>query len=190
MRLLRVMALIDRAIGYVESATICLACAALFAMMILIFLDGSLRYALNSPLPFTVDLVTLYLISAAFLSVLSYTLRHGGHISVDLFAQMLPTRLYHLLIGAGLICALVVIGVMAIEVTGMAWESWHRNELLVGLYALPLWLSKAIVAVGLIILEGRLLHLGLSNVIAGTVGNPAFAVPIVPPADEPAEEAV
>ena len=184
------MALIDRIISKMESVTLALACIALFAIMLLVFLDATLRYAFNSPLKFTTDAVTLYLISSALLLVLSYTLRHGGHINVDLFVHLMPARLYDLLIGITLLASLVVIAIMAWQVTSLTWESWQQNELMVGIYPWPLWLSKAIVGVSLIVLVIRLLHVALTHLIAAITGNSTIAIPVAHIEDQPLEDAV
>jgi TRAP-type C4-dicarboxylate transport system permease small subunit len=184
------MAIFDRTMSRFEFAALVASCTSLFATMLLVFLDAVLRYTFNSPLKFTSDLVTLYLISASLLLVLSDTLRRGGHICVDLFARMLPLRIYHLLMGVALICSVAVIGLMAKETTLLSWESWHNNELMVGIYAWSLWYSKAIVAVGLILLALRLLHLGLSQLIAGMTGNLAAAVSVTHDDSQPIEDTV
>lgn len=186
----RAMALIDRILCKVEFATLIVACAALFAIMLLVFFDAVLRYTVNSPLKFTSDIVTLYLISCALLLALSYTLRRGGHINVDLFVHVLPPRLYDILVGISYVCAVAVVGIMAREVTLLAWDSWVQNEVMVGIYAWPLWLSKSIVALSLLILDVRLMHVGVSHLIAGGTGNSTIAIPIAHALDEPVEEAV
>jgi TRAP-type C4-dicarboxylate transport system permease small subunit len=189
-RVVRCFGLVDRVIALLETATLVVACVALFAIMLLVFLDAVLRYALNSPLKFTADIVTLYLISCALLLVLSYTLRRGGHINVDLFVHIMPPRLYDALMGIVLVGATVVVGIMAYQVTVLSWESWQANELTVGIYAWPLWLSKATVAISLVILDLRLLHVGLTHLAAAITGDPALAVSVAHAEDQPLEEPV
>ena len=184
------MASVDRFIGRVEFATLVVACGALFAIMLLVFTDAVLRYTINSPLKFTVDLVTLYLISAALLLVLSYTLRQGGHINVDLFMHWLSPRLYDFLMVFALVGAVVVVGVMARETTLLTWHSWDQDEIMVGIYPWPLWPSKGIVALSLIVLDVRLLHIALTHLIAGATGNPTIAIPVTHLEDQPLEDAV
>lgn len=187
---LNVIKIIDHVLSALERLTMVAACAALFAIMVLVFLDGTLRYTINRPLAFTVDVVNLYLISAAFLPVLSHTLRHGGHICVDLFAKSLPKRLYNGLIGAALVLSAGLIAIMAYVVTDLSLESWNTGEYTVGLFAFPVWISKAIVAVSLLILLARTVHLGLANLIAGLTGFESFAFPILHSEDDFEEEAV
>lgn len=169
---------VDTILGRLEKASLVVSCASLFIIMILVFLDASLRYLANSPLIVTADLVTLYLISAAFLPVLANTLRHGGHISVDIIAQLLPPRLYHILLGVALLLSSGVVGLMANEVYHLALESWTMNEQMVGIYPWPMWLGKAIVAFSLLMLTLRLFHIACTHCIAGILNIPEFAIPV------------
>lgn len=187
---LKISKTIDQVLIAVEQLSMVAACATLFAIMVLVFLDGTLRYTINRPLTFTADVVNLYLISAAFLAVLSYTLRHGGHICVDLFAKTLPARLYNGLIGTSLLLSAGMIGIMTYVVTDLSLESWRAGELTVGLFAFPVWVSKAIVAVSLALLLARTTHLGLINLAAGVTGIQSFAIAISHPEDDFEEEAV
>ena len=188
--LLRVSSASDQILQAVELVTLVLACISLFAIMALIFVDGSSRYLFNRPLQFASDVVTLYLTSAAFLLVLSYSLRHGIHISVDLFSQSVNSRLRNTLIGLSMLCAVPVVAVMAYQVAFVTLDSWRQGEALVGMYALPVWPSKAIVAFGIAVFNIRLLHLGLANFLAGLTGNETIAFPMTPIETHPEEEMV
>ena len=187
---LRAMNCVDRTLNKLEVAALVTACAAIFLIMTLVFLDAVLRYAFNSPLKMTMDLTTLYLLSAGMFLGLGYTLRCAGHICVDMFAAMLPKRLYQGLIGIGLLCTDVVICMMVYRITVLSWSSWINNEATIGIYAWPVWLSKAIVALSLFILVLRALHVGVANVVAAITGDSTIAIPITPEPAEPAEDAV
>lgn len=186
----RVMAQVDRVIGWVENATVAIGCIALFVTMMLIFVDAACRYLFNSPLKVTTDLVNLYLLSTMLLLLLSFTFRRGGHITVDLFAQRMPKRLYYGLIGATLLCADVVVSTMVHELLLFTRESWLNGETTIGIFAWPVWPSKAIVTAGLAVLAIRMLHAGISSLVASLTGNTTFAPSIAHGENEPVEEGV
>lgn len=188
--LLRVMRLVDRALARVESATLAVTCLALFAMMLLVFCDAVMRYAFNAPLELTWDIVTMYLMSSGLLLCLSDTMRRGGHITVDLFAHWLPRRAYHLTMGVALLLTVWVTTIIAREIAILTWESWSQKELTVGIYAWPVWPSKGIVAFSFALLTLRLVHVGLSQLVAGLTGNEAMAITIQHVEDQPQEEGV
>jgi TRAP-type C4-dicarboxylate transport system permease small subunit len=182
--LARTFDLTDRALLAIEKGTIWISCASLFVIMTVIFVDATLRYSINRPLTITADVVNLYLLNAALLLVLAYTLRRGGHIGVEQFALLMPKRLYHLLSGAALICCTVVVGVMAAEAVELSWDSWSQNELMIGIWPWPIWASKVIVALSIVVLELRLIHIGATHFFAGLLNNPAIAIPLVAEASE------
>ncbi|QLH13042.1 TRAP transporter small permease [Paracoccus pantotrophus] len=176
--LVRLGRIADRWLSGVEWATMILGCCALAAVMLILFFDGTLRYLLHRPLTFAMDLVTLYLLSTALLLTMSYTLRQGGHISVDMFAGMMSPRVRVLLFGASLLVAVPFIAIIGYELTVQSWDSWTRGEKLIGLHAFPLWLSRAIVAASFVVLGLRVVHLGLFNFLSGLTGDASLAYPI------------
>jgi TRAP-type C4-dicarboxylate transport system permease small subunit len=181
---------IDGVLRQLEQITMAVAVAALFAIMVLIFVDGSLRYIANAPLKFATDVVILYLISAGFLLVLSYTLREGGHISVDVFTSLFPPRLERFLVSSAYLASIPFIWIMASEMTRSSWESYTHGEVLIGLYAMPIWLSKAIVALSLVMLNLRLLHIGCFNFLSAVLNREDLVVRIEHMVDHPEEEGV
>lgn len=181
---------VDRALAKLELAALALACTALFAVMVLVFLDAVLRYAFTNPLTWVSDITTLYLLSAIMFLGLGYTLRHAGHIAIDLFALMMPRRLYQGIIGVGLLCTDFMIGIMTYRISSLSRMSWINNETMIGIYAWPVWLGKAIVAASLFILLLRTLHVGLANLAASLSGDSTIAIPITPGPTEPAEDSI
>lgn len=179
---------IDGILNVFDQVMVAVASLSLFAIMIMIFFDAMSRYLFNHPLAFTFDIVVLYLMSAALLSILSYTLRHGGHISIDLFANMMNHRVYLVLIGLALLAAAFVSAIMSWEISHLAHESLVTGEIMTGVYAWPLWIGKAIVAVSFIGLTARILHIGLANLFAGLLDIPDLEVAIMHDPTDPEGE--
>jgi TRAP-type C4-dicarboxylate transport system permease small subunit len=179
---------IDRILEKFDQAMVIVACLSVFAIMVLIFFDAMSRYLFNHPLTFTFDIVVLYLMSATLLSILSFTLRQGGHISIDLFANLMNHRAYLVLVGFALLGASAICGIMAWEITHLAYESLVMKEIMTGVYAWPLWISKAIVALSFIGLTARLVHIGLSNLIAGLIDIPDLEIAIMHDPTDPEGE--
>lgn len=184
------MTAIDRALARVEFATLVAACAALFVTMIVVFADAAMRYLFNSPLKFTSDLVTMYLMSTALLLGLADTLRRGGHIGVDLFAHWMSRRVYHVAIGLALLLSAVVTTVIAYETGALAWFSLVQKETTVGIVSWPVWPSKAIVSLAFALMTLRVLHVGVSQLIAGLTGDESAAISIEHIEEEPTEDPV
>lgn len=189
-KLKRAMDTIDVVLMWIERTTIALVCVITLTVMMLISADAVSRYALNSPITFTFDVVTMYLLPALLYLPMSVTLRHGGHITVDLFASLMPRRLYFILIGLAMMASVFVVGLMAKMVVEKAYESWDSGLVVTGLYAWPLWIGESVVGLSLGIMTARLLHVGLSYLIEGIMGTPGLAISLMHSPGEPIEEAV
>lgn len=182
----------DKTLSAIEGIAIKVLCAVLFIIMFLVAADAVGRYGWNRPLIFTVDLVTMYLLPATMLIPAGFVLRHGGHISVDLFVTLMPRRLYWAFLGVSLGGVAVVFWVMADNIGRLALENYHAKMVATGMIAWPLWLEKAVFALAMWMFTARLVHIGLSNLYAAISGNPMAAVPILPDPEmrEHVEEAV
>lgn len=188
--LLRSVRAIDRGLSALDSILMVLVVMMMLAMMVLVSIDAALRYGFNQPLVFASDLVTLYLLPGAMFMALSYTLRRGGHIGVDVFVERMSPRCYNIVIGSVLLISLPVLAVMAMQVCRFTFESWAQQEMMIGLYEWALWPSKAIVAVSLVVLLVRVLFASITNLLAGFLANGELAIPIMPPRGAAAEDAV
>src|SRR3546814_7256143 len=68
------------------------AAIALFAMMFITVFDVVIRYVWNSPLGWSQEVITLYLLAAAFFMALSATLEDNAHIRIDFIGQYVSER--------------------------------------------------------------------------------------------------
>ncbi len=150
---------LERLLAALEDAAMVVAIAALFATMVITVIDVVMRYAFNAPLPFAYDLISQYLLVAAFFLSLSYTLRVGGHINVDMILVAVPSsraRAVLLAIGdllaIGLFVALLYAGAMT------AHDAWLRGERFAGALPWPVWISQALVPLGVALLLLRLAY--------------------------------
>ncbi|AJE49117.1 TRAP transporter small permease [Celeribacter indicus] len=183
---------LDTAVRQVETVLLYLLCLVLFVMMVLIAADALGRYSMNRPLTFTVDLVTMYLLPAAMLLPAGLVLRRGGHIGVDLFAMMMPRRLYHALIGLGLLASAPIFWIMTHRIALMASDSLSQKLVATGMVPWPIWAEQAIFALAMGLFTLRALHIGVSQLVAAVTGDSAQAISILPDGDtrEHSEEAV
>lgn len=148
---------IDRAIAALEDAAMVVVVAALFAVMAVTVADVVMRYGFNAPLPFAYDLITQYLLVAAFFLALSYTLRAGGHMNVDmLLVAIRSPRARAALRAIG--DALAIVFFLALLYAGWstAHDSWVRGDRLTGPLPWPVWLSQVFVPLGVALLLLRL----------------------------------
>lgn len=133
------------AIAAIAILAICLLVTAQVSLNILARLGGP---SLSFTIPSYADFAGYFLATASFFA-LSYTLRAGGHIRVNLVIQHLPDRtrwLFELL-------ALALGGAMAGYATyfaaGLVGESWHYGDKSTGIVAIPLWIPQSAMVAGL-----------------------------------------
>ncbi len=129
---------------------------AIFAVMIIVFLDVFFRYLFRAPFAWSYDLVSLYLGPALFCLVLSETFRENHHVAVDIFyLRFSPTmkRLARLVIA-------ILMAVVVFEVIVLAFEEAERgyrnNEVLSGAILWPTWIPLGFVVLGFGVLLLRL----------------------------------
>lgn len=183
----RVLGASDRALMAVENTFLACAVGAMTVMMVIVSADAVGRYLFNSPLVIAYDTVMLYFLPGTLLLGLAYTFRRGGHILVEVVAVMIPTRLFHLLFGLGLLLSLVFLAVIVQRSFNTALESWRLSEVSFGVYTWIVWPSKALAPLGLGMLAIRVLHSALANLAAGATGDAALAYPGLNQAEELSE---
>lgn len=130
---------------------------ALAAIMLIVVIDVSLRYAFNAPLTWGYDVISLYLVAAAFFLSLSDTLQQHGHIAVDILVPRLPRRLFHGLQSVGYALTGLVIMVIA-------WLGWQRlveaytnDETMAAIYPWPTWIAYTMLVLGCAVMAVRCL---------------------------------
>src|SRR3546814_11955507 len=82
----------EKWIARIEQLWMYVAAIALFAMMFITVVDVVLRYVWNSPLGWSQEVITLYLLAAAFFMALSATLEDNAHIRIDFIGQYVSER--------------------------------------------------------------------------------------------------
>ena len=151
--------LIDRAarwVGRLEYAAATGAALALFAIMLIVFADVLLRYLFNSPLSWSYDFISLYLMGVAFFFALSETLRRNHHVSVDILYLRLSLRARQFWKLLGWALSLVLFSTIFVLAVRTSWSRWVGDNVVAGAIPWPTWIPAAIAAAGFLLLIGRL----------------------------------
>ena len=148
---------LDRAITALEDAAMVAVVGALFAIMAITVVDVVMRYGFNAPLAFGYDLISQYLLVAAFFLALSYTLRVGGHMNVDMVLVAIRSpRARAALRAIGDALAIVLFVALLHAGWATAQDSFVRGDRLTGPLPWPVWVSQAFVPLGVALLLLRL----------------------------------
>jgi TRAP-type C4-dicarboxylate transport system permease small subunit len=139
----RVLVSVSRFVGY-------LGAAALVVLMLAVASDVAVRFISGASLPGMIELAEASLVAAAFLG-LAWTGLQGGHVDVDaLTGRMKPwlLRIDRLVVWS---LAAVTLAWMSYSTLVRAIDSTSRGEVRFGLLAWPLFPSRWIIVVGLVL---------------------------------------
>ncbi|MFC3227782.1 TRAP transporter small permease [Marinibaculum pumilum] len=146
----------ERPLVAVEAVLANMTSAATLAVMVIVVADVVGRYAFNQPIGWVYDLVSIYYINLVLYFMASETLRVRGHIALDLRLRFLPRPLWRGLQAIAWIAVAAAIAVSAWRVSADAVGSFTAGDVHPGLYEWPVWVEKAIVGLGLILLVCRI----------------------------------
>lgn len=150
------LASINRLVTAAETGGAGISAIASFAVMVIVFVDVGLRYIFNAPLPWSYDLIGMYLVPALFFPILSDTFRRNHHIALDILYLRFPggwqraSRLLSALIG------LVAFGLLAWRASLNTAAAMARGDVVGGSILWPTWVPLAIAALGFWLIVARL----------------------------------
>ena len=121
---------------------------AVFLIMVIVVADVALRYLLNAPLPWSFDLISIYLMGAAFFLSVSHTLRLEHHVNVDIAYQGFPLTVRRLLKLVGWVASALLFGWIVWLAAATAFDRYTKGDVIVGAYTWPTWIPAAIAALG------------------------------------------
>lgn len=144
---------------------------AVFAIAMIMFsvsLDAILRYAFNSPLQWSFELVRYYLMVVGIYFAVSATFTKGDHVSITLFRDMLPRRARNWLDIAWCLLAAVIFAVMVYGTWENVVDAWENRDFIPGYFLWPSWLSHLAIPLGCALLVLRLVHHSVVLIVSGT----------------------
>jgi len=151
------MARCDRALAAIEDALLLVACLAILAIVVITAADVIARTALNTPFAWSHDLITQYLLVAAFFLSLPYVTRIGGHMSLDFLARRVRRPALRALLGlAGDALALLFVLGFTVGAWNTTVAAYQGGDVLPGDLGLPTWPSHLLGPIGAVVLSLRL----------------------------------
>src|SRR5690554_7248579 len=166
MKASRAYVLADRFLTTVENVLAGIASLILLVIMFTTAIDVFMRYALNQPLSWVFDLMTLYLILSVFFLSFSYTLRQGEHLAVTFFSDRMPPW-YTRWLSVPLQLLGVVLLVLTAYLSGQeAYHAWSMGYVVSGIIEWPTWIPSAIVTASLLPLAFRLFLIACENIFS------------------------
>lgn len=171
--LVTILMALHRTLSFVEAIGIIIASLGILMMMFVTGVDVILRYVVSSPLTWWYDLLMNYVLIASFYLAFGYTLAHHGHLSVDFFASKLPRPVAFLMSSAGFLAGGVLLLLVGHSAVHESVISFANDDVLAGVILWPIWISKALVAWGILVLALRCVHFSVCYLVAWA-DEPAF----------------
>ena len=148
---------LSRALGRIENAMAAAAVLLLALVMLSVCLEVFMRYALNSPLVWVVELSEYALLYICFLGA-SWALRNGTHIRIDVFLWAFSDRwrrVFGMAASVFGVCISLILVVWGLVVT---WDKFQSGAYKPTVVEFPGWIVVAIIPIGAMVLGLRFLH--------------------------------
>ncbi len=155
----------DRLLSLVETGLATASAASILIMMCITAVDVLMRYAFNAPLKWAFDLITQYLLVAAFFLVFSFALRRGDHVAVDYFVPKFPPRLQRIALGLALLASCALFATISVLASLDTIAAWEHNEVVAGEIPWPIWAAKAIIPLSVAPLTCRLFLMAVGQLL-------------------------
>ena len=136
---------------------------AVMALVAIIVISVTARYAFNFPFPFA-DEYSGYLMVLIVFFPLSFALRRGRHLRIDILIRYLPRRVVNYLDLVADIIALPVIIVLLVSSTQMTMKSFAPGLKARTLMETPLGPVQLILVIGLILFSIQMLIRIINNI--------------------------
>jgi len=149
----------------------------MFAIMLVVVADVALRYLFNSPLAWSYDVISLYLMVGMFFFGVSDTLRGHGHVAIDVVQKRMSPAGRHAGESIGYALTTLVAAVIAVQAYGRLTESWAADEVMAGAYSWPTWLAMAPVVAGAAMLTVRAAFRAIGHALSVLTPKPLIELP-------------
>ena len=166
---------LSRLLAASERASAIVSGAILLAVMAIVVVDVLLRYFFNAPLSWSFDLISLYLMTAAFFLAASDTQRLGHHVRVDILFSRFPPLARQLSVLTGWVLACVPFAICAKLAMAGALSRLESGDVIAGAIPWPTWVPPALEAFGFTLLTVRLALGAVGTAIEIATGDRSLA---------------
>ena len=150
----------------------------LMAVMLIVFTDVAARYLIHAPLPWSYDLIGMYLMPALFYLALSDTLAAHHHVAVDLLRPHMPRWLARSFEAFGS-SAMAAVFLLIVQIYGQSsWEKFESDAMVLSSIQWPAWIPDAIVVVGTLTISLRLVGRAVGHLLSLATGREFVEVPV------------
>ncbi len=146
-----------RVIDAIDGALMFVGCLMLFALMLVVVADVSLRYLFNAPLQWSYEVVSSYLMPGLFFLAVSHTLKANAHVAVDILHNYVRRTTRYVFEAVCTLVALPVFALCAWVSAQHTWNDYQSAATSTSGLAVPTWTISLMLPLGFGMLSLRLL---------------------------------
>ncbi len=146
-----------RAIDALDSVLMFIGCAMLFMLMLVVVADVSLRYLFNSPLQWSYQVISSYLMPGLFIMAVSHTLKANAHVSVDIVHNYIPRKVRYVFEAVSTVLVLPVFAFCTFVSAEVTLADLRSAAISTSGLAVPTWSTSILLPIGFGMLTLRLL---------------------------------
>jgi len=156
----------------------------LYALMLVVVFDVVLRYVFKSPLIWSHEIISYYLMPGLFFLSVSHTLKSDSHISVDILLNYVSEKTRYFLAFISYMLAVPPLMITAFYMIYQTYRQYINDEYFSSGLALPVWTTTILAALGFSMLAVRVLLKAIG--FAGSIwtSKPLTKLPLISGTEE------
>ncbi len=145
-----------RLVDLIDSAVLAVGCLMLFALMLVVVADVSLRYLFNAPLVWSFEIISSYLMPGLFFLAASHTLKCNAHVCVDIVHNYVGRQTRYVFEALSSVLAAPVFGLATVVSAQNTWHDLQSGAASSSGMELPTWTISLMLPLGFGLLTLRL----------------------------------
>lgn len=173
-----------RVVDAIDTAVLSVGCLFLFALMLIVVADVSLRYLFNAPLAWSFEIISSYLMPGLFFLAASHTLKANAHVCVDILHNYVGRRTRYLFEAVISVLAAPVFGLAAVVSAQNTWNDLQLGAASSSGMELPTWTISLMLPLGFGLLTLRLVLHAIGYIATLVSGRELKRLPAISGSEE------
>lgn len=176
-----------RCIDVVDTVLVTLGSLMLFALMCVVVSDVAMRYFFNSPLQWSYQVISSYLMPGLFFLAVSHTLKSHSHVAVDILHNFVRPRTRFVFESISCVVALPAFAICSWVAARTTLQEYEAASVATSGLAVPSWTVSILLPIGFTLLTLRLLLNAIGYIGSLATGRELIDLPPISGTEEGAE---
>ncbi len=175
---------VKRVVDAIDTVLLGIGCLMLFALMLVVVADVTLRYLFNAPLTWSYEVITSYLMPGLFFMVAAHTLKANAHVCVDILHNYVGTKTRYVFEALSSTLAVPVFALATWVSAQNTWDDLQSAAVSSSGMELPTWSISLMLPVGFGMLTLRLALHAYGYIGTLVTGRPMKQLPAISGTEE------